>query len=364
MSQELIAVDIALLKRLEPMTSLAMEQLEYLSTQATIEKLAPGTHLFHQGIADRKMFYLLRGDVELSSDKNEERQIVTAVQNDSTTSVQPLAKDQPRRVTATAVTEVEVVCLDGELVETMMAWGQFASHEPAVIMSEEGVIYVDKGHWLQKMYRSPIFRNLPPANIEQLLDLLDPIRVKSGDLIIRQGERGDYFYMIDEGIALVTRVVDDENESVELAEINMGSSFGEAALISDKPRNASVSMITDGVLLRLSKNDFVRLLKEPALQWVTHSELQTKLKKGAQVLDVRMSSEFAHGHLLGALNIPIQELHRRVRELDREQHYVCCCESGRRGSAAAFILGQYGVQASVLKGGLDNLPDQNLLVAG
>ncbi len=358
-------VDIALLQRLEPVAQLAVEQLEYILTHSSIEKYAAGTCLFRQGDKDRKMLYLLQGDIEISTDNDSVgKRMVSAAAPGKDASLHPITREQPHHITATAITEVTMVCLDADLVETMLAWDQFMHREPEIILSGAGFMSIDKGQWVQKMYRSPIFRSLPPANIEQLLDLLEPLHVNAGDIIIRQGDPGDYFYMLDEGTALVTRVVEDENESIELAELGTGSSFGEAALISDKPRNASVSMMTDGVLLRLAKEDFIRLLKEPVLQWVTYEELHTSVQAGAQVLDVRMPSEFMHGHLSGALNIPVQELHRRIKELDKALRYICCCESARRSSAAAFILGQYGIQASVLKGGLDNLPDQGLLMQG
>lgn len=371
-------VEITLLQRLEPVASLAVEQLEYIAMYTKVEKHAPGTCLFRQGDKDYKMLYLLQGDIEISSDKKTEKHTISANFSENQTNLYPVApavKDQPRHVTATALTHVKVIRLDSELVETMMVWNQFMRREPEVIMSGEGVINVDKSQWVQKMYRSPIFRHLPAANIEQLLDSLEPIRVNAGDVIIRQGDVGDYFYMLNEGTALVTRVVTDvkgpalgvtgsgksEDESIELAELSAGSSFGEAALLSDKPRNASVSMVTDGVLLRLAKADFVRLLNEPTLHWVKQGELQAKLDAGARGLDVRMPAEFAHGHLRGSINIPIQELHQRIKELDKTQYYICCCEAGRRSSAAAFILGQYGIKASVLKAGLDSLPDKSLL---
>ncbi len=376
-------VDITLLQRLEPVASLAPEQLEYILMYSKIERYAPGTCLFRQGDEDFTMLYLLRGDIGLSSENGAGNQMISANYQENSANFHPITTDQPRRMTATTLTEAEVVRLDSDLVETMMVWNQFMRREPEVIMSGEGVMNVDKSQWVQKMYRSPTFRHLPAANIEQLLDSLEPIRVNAGDVIIRQGDAGDYFYMLNEGTALVTRVVTggdgsaigvpgsvkgvagvskSEDESIELAELSAGSSFGEAALLSDKPRNASVSMVTDGVLLRLAKADFVRLLNEPTLHWVKQGELQAKLNAGARGLDVRTPSEFAHGHLQKSINIPIQELHQRIKDLDKAQYYICCCEAGRRSAAAAFILGQYGIKASVLKAGLDSLPDKSLMV--
>ncbi len=49
----------------------------------------------------------------------------------------------------------------------------------------------------------------------------------------------------------------------------MGDAFGEEALLSDAKRNANVTMETNGALMRLSKDDFNELLKEPMLSWLT-----------------------------------------------------------------------------------------------
>ena len=125
-------------------------------------------------------------------------------------------------------------------------------------------------------------------------------------------------------------------------------------MISDKPRNATVSMMTDGVLLRLSKEDFNKLLKQPTLHWVDLEQACSEVSKGAKWLDVRAVSEYQHSHLPGAINIPMKELHNRIRDLDHSVSYICCCQTGRRSSTAAFILTKYGIKASVLQEGLEH----------
>lgn len=360
MSSSSSTVSSELLKRLEPLASLTQEQLDHLAAKAEIERVAAGETLFREGETDRKMVYLLRGEVRLDSTQTDGQQRVLGLLTAAAESCDPLDRDQPRRSTAMAVTDAEIIRLDSNFIESMLAWSQFASREPEIIMSAEGVLSVDKARWIAKISRSPIFKYLHPANIEKLLDQLEPVRVNAGDVIIRQGDVGDYCYFIDEGMALVTCVKDDESETIELAELVEGDGFGEMALISGQPRNATVSMTTDGVLLRLSKADFVELLKEPPLQWVAYGQAQALIAKGAQWLDVRTASEFAHAHLPGAVNIPGQDLHRRMRELDRTSVYICYCDTGRRSSAVVSILGQYGIRAHVLQGGVNGVPRDGL----
>lgn len=341
------------LRRLDPVLNLSPDQIDELATQTRVERHAAGSVLFREGDEDHHLIYLLKGDVQLTADGTNPEHVAST----SPEALRALGMGRPRNVTATCLSACEVIRIDGDLLEAMITWGQLATQEPEVVMTGDGIFTVDKGSWLKKMVKSPTFKNLPPANIEQLLDKLEPIKVQAGQLIIRQGDPGDYFYMIDQGSALVTRQAgDDEEESIELAELSEGRAFGEAALISDKPRNATVSMMSDGVLLRLSKADFLTLLNEPNVRWIDYDAARSLVPKKALWLDIRLQSEYAGAHLPGALNIPVQQLHRRARDLGRNVAYICYCDSGRRSSAASFILKQHGLEAYVLRDGIDALP--------
>jgi CRP-like cAMP-binding protein len=346
------------LQRLEPLASLPADQLRELVEGAGIESLAPGQCLFRAGDTDRKAVYLLQGALELRPHDATGSQTINAAGAEAR---YPIADEQPRRVTAVAVTPAEIIRIDKELLDNLLTWGQLSAPEEDVVMSEDGIITINKADWLKTMIKSPTFRRLPPANVEQLLHRLEPIIVHAGNTIIRQGDAGDYFYMIDQGIALVTRNPDNDEDSIEMAELNPGASFGEAALISDNPRNATVSMMSDGILLRLSKEDFNKLLRQPTLLAVDYDRAARDVAAGtARWVDVRLASEFDHSHLPGAINIPMRALHRDARELDKSVAYVCYCQTGSRSSAAVFVLRNYGINASVLQNGLQNVPAQAL----
>lgn len=335
---------------LQPLASLTTDQIRELLDEATVETLSPGQTLFRRGDHNDQTLYVLRGRIRL--DDGSDNGNTTLVEAGSESARHPLADDEPRRLTAIADGPAEILCIDREHLDIMLTWGDISAPETDVVMCEEGIISINKADWLRTMIKSPTFRNLPAAHIETLLDRLEPVMVKSGQVIIRQGDIGDYFYMIDEGTALVTRNPDDDEDSVELAELERGATFGEAALISDTPRNATVSMMSDGVLLRLAKDDFLELLKQPTLQWLDYPTAAAMVKHNACWIDVRQPAEFIHDHLPGAINIPMRDLHRRARELSTATNYICVCQTGRRSSAAAFVLMQYGLRAGVLEDGM------------
>jgi rhodanese-related sulfurtransferase len=202
------------------------------------------------------------------------------------------------------------------------------------------------------LLQSKAFHRIPPANLQAVFMRLQRVDFRAGEVVIRQGGEGDCLYIIVKGTCVVTRETPLNKEGIKLAELRMGDTFGEEALMSDTKRNATVTMGTDGCLMRLSKDDFRKLLHEPLLEWVDYSQARQVIAQGGQWIDVRLPSEFEHYRAEGAINIPLYSLRMKMNGLDRNRHYVVCCDTGRRSSACAYILSERGFTASVLKGGL------------
>jgi rhodanese-related sulfurtransferase len=178
---------------------------------------------------------------------------------------------------------------------------------------------------------------------------------RAGEVVIQQGAEGDYFYAIVSGKCAVTRETPLNRSGLKLAELGVGDTFGEEALISEARRNATVTMLTDGVLMRLNKQDFRELMNEPLVRWVTYAEAQQLVKRGGRWLDVRLPSEYQNLAIEGSSNIPLYFIRLKFSTLDRSRPYVVYCDTGRRSAAAAFILVERGFDAYVLQGGIDSV---------
>lgn len=63
--------------------------------------------------------------------------------------------------------------------------------------------------------------------------------------------------------------------------------------------------------------------------------------EGALLLDVRTPSEFGGGHVAGAVNVPVDELERRLAEIPKGREIVVYCRSGARSARAATVLQQH-----------------------
>lgn len=213
---------------------------------------------------------------------------------------------------------------------------------------------VNKAVLGEKIRQSELFRDLPSKNLDEMVSRMETVRVRSGETIIREGAEGDYYYVLASGTAKVSRRMKEGAEPHVVAELLEPTAFGEEALISNAKRNATVTMSSDGVILRLSKNDFDEYVKEPLVTWLSAAEAQQKIQSGARWIDVRDPEE-SKSHLHGAIEIPMPDLRERASELNKATLYICYCENGRLSSTAAFLLRQRGYSVGVLRGGLQAL---------
>jgi len=348
-------VDAETLQGLEPIASLSAPRIRELAAKTPVEGIGPGVRLFAEGERDHKLVYLLSGEIELRSHTNTQVQRITAGMPETW---RPIDNKQPRQWTAMTVSDAEVIRIDMEQFDHMLTWDQMATAEAS---PKTKTVVKGEGDWRTKLRSTLAFNNIPAANIEKVFERMEALEVTVGDVVIRQGDPGDFFYLIDKGSAKVTRQMMGKGKPVELAEIGAGVAFGEEALISDKPRNANVVMISEGRLMRLAKKDFLALLKEPLLDHIDLNRALEKLNDDAVFLDVRVPSEFKESRLPNAVNIPLHELRQRIGELNANTYYVCYCSTGRRSSAAAFLLSNQGLKSSVLKNGLQDVPSSLLI---
>ncbi|KAI8831266.1 cyclic nucleotide-binding-like protein [Chytridium lagenaria] len=101
--------------------------------------------------------------------------------------------------------------------------------------------------------------SLEPYERHKIADALESVVYNDGDVVIKQGESGENFYIIESGQARVTQT-DSEGVERELPGLGRGSYFGELALLTNQPRKATVSAIGRLKLATLGKKAFVRLL--------------------------------------------------------------------------------------------------------
>jgi rhodanese-related sulfurtransferase len=305
---------VQLLKTFAPLDGLKRDNLAALAKKVSVRTMPAGRLLFKEGDTDKRTVWVVGGMVEMQ----EGSRTVAMIRGGTPEARNPLSPQIPRKLTARAIDEVHYLAIDSDLLDVMITWDQTGTYEVAELQTQlEGAGSDD---WMTTLLQTKAFHRIPPANIQAIFLRMQRVPYKAGEVVIKQGDEGDFFYAIVSGKCIVTR---------------------ETPL-----------MLTDGVLMRLNKQDFRELMNEPLLQWVSYEQAREIVAKGGKWLDVRLPSEHQNLSIEDSLNIPLYFIRLKISALDRNVPYVVYCDTGRRSSAAAFILVERGFDAYVLTGGL------------
>src|SRR5512145_1456526 len=172
---------------------------------------------------------------------------------------------------------------------------------------------------LKDLRKSPLFEGLSDEELQKLMDMAEPMSLRAGDVLMRQGEMGDAAYVVIKGEFEVQK---QSGQSVIKIDVrNPGDVVGEMALLSRATRTATVIAKTDGEALRISPEAFDELLissstaARAVLRWV-----MARLNQNESLLHQQekmaalgtMSAGLAH-----ELNNPAAAAQRSAAELNK-----------------------------------------------
>ena len=332
-------VDLDELKRFIPFDSLTDSHLEEIRGQIGVMNPGPQRIVFKRGSATREAFFLISGAVDLTDEHFEIRHFPA----DDDENYLALDNYGQHHVNCITTEPTTFYTIDREHLDLLMTWVQAAE---AMLDEGDNESEVD---WMEALLQSGVFSQVPPSKIQSLFVKFEEREVKLGEVIVSEGEPGDSFYVIKQGKAMVSRKRAGREETV--AALTAGHYFGEDALISDAPRNATITMTSDGVLMCLDQESFREILQETVIQTVTEEEMERLSEDGDRacvLLDVRLPMEFKHDRRPGARNIPLTDLRREVKSLEKDFIYVVSCDGGGRSQLGAYLLSEAGLEAYVL----------------
>lgn len=244
-----------------------------------------------------------------------------------------------RQLHVRAASDVDCLAIDSDELDDLLGWGFLG----AFLMPEPHL---------------KVFHRLPVESVSRALRCLVERPVAAGQTIVTQGEPGEHYYVILEGEAEVWETDAAGGAPQLVNRLVDGDSFGEAALLSEGPRTATVTMATPGRLLVLSKADFDALLKPPMVEVIAAADAKALVDRGdARWLDCRHPAEHAERRIPGAELVPLDSLrHDGVFSIEAGMPYIVYCRNGRRSRAAVFLLRERGIAARALAGGIADWP--------
>lgn len=358
-----------LLHRFPALAALPERLQERLWAVAAQLRLAAGESVFQDLAAEPEFsHFLLDGQVRLTGP----RQQVRDIDADTPEALRALELGRSAGWNCVSVSACQVLQVPNAVLDLLLEQARFA--DTYVVREIESVPLEAKAasdeipadvvvDWMERLLQTPFFRDIPAASIYGLFQRLEPVSVRAGEVLIQQGEAGQHFFILSKGRAEVLRQ-QPSGQWVRLAVKQPGEGFGEEALLSAQPRNATVRMLSDGEVRRLSADDFEALLKNPVLVRLTAAEAAEKITAGNGVwLDVRSPEAHQNDGLPGTLHIPLPLLRARMGVLG-QRPVVVLCDQGYQSSVAVYLLRERGLDAWMLQGGVEALREYRRFAQG
>jgi len=326
-----------------PLNTLKTEALGELIKTSAPRHLFSGDIIFNQGSTDQIHIYLLKGKLELF----EFDESVEVINAEDSKAKFPIGHQFPRQYTCKIKGNAEFIIFDSRIINDLLASDKGQDYQ-----IDTGVVEAESGDWMSQLLQCGVFQKLPAANIQAVMMNMEEVAYNAGDSVVVQGDDGDYFYLIHQGRCVVLQ---DQGNGIdkEIVQLGPGQSFGEDALLSDKPRNSTVRMLTGGVLLRLSKENFVERVKKTIALSATFEELLKRKEEDETHhiiwLDIRPQIKFDKISIKGSINIPLSTLRFQASSLSTDHHYFVVGENEKNGATAAYILVDGGLDTTILK---------------
>src|SRR5215207_9154722 len=172
---------------------------------------------------------------------------------------------------------------------------------------------------LNDLRKSPLFQGLSDDELQRLMDMAEPVSLRAGEILIKQGETGESAYVVIKGELEVQKQTGQSLIKIDVR--NPGDVVGEMALLSSSPRNATIIAKTDVETLRIPQEAFEKLLSSSTtaamavLHWVmsrlTQNESLLHQQEKMAALGT-MSAGLAH-----ELNNPAAAAQRSASELNK-----------------------------------------------
>lgn len=327
--------------RLLPLATLKAAARDVLFDAAELVSVHEGQLVYGQNQEDDYVYFLVDGAVEILSDGAPLRRLDAA----EPLARRPLDSAKVKRQTVKALCASRYYRIPREVIERV-APRAFAA--PQRFFEVGDVAGQVTGNWMMHMLRSTLFGVLEPERVQAVFQRMHREHVAAGDVLCREGEPGTDFFVVERGCCEVVRGAADA-EPRQLADLGVGDMFGEQALITERPRGATVTMITDGSVMRLDAADFDSLIRPRLVRPISCEEAAGRIAAGtASWLDVRPAEQRILAPIEGAEALPLSHLRQKLHRLDRERLYVTAAEQRADAELAAFLMTSRGYRAQPL----------------
>ena len=339
------------LQALVPLNRLSRARRDIVIDACEIRNYPAEAFIYRAGDEDDNLYYLLEGTVTLYWHHKPLKQI----SDESTAAKRAFERPGVKRHSIKADRDVVIAVVPSEILAQQMRAARLlnqASLEVSDIAAEKS------SNWMIRLLQSALFAELPARNIQEVFARMERKPVLADQVVLKQGDPGDFYYVIEQGFCEVTRRTAGRSRDIHLADLKPGDTFGEEALIANRARGATVTMLTDGVLMRLAKTHFRKLIQQPLLKPLSVEAALSAIADETRCIDIRYPEQVAREPLPNAVNIPFNIVRLQAKRLDKEYQYLVCGRSPGQNAIAGFLLLERGVTVRYLDGSVHELRNQ------
>jgi CRP-like cAMP-binding protein len=271
-------------------------QLAELASGFSVRELQEGEVLIREGEQGHEFYVLTEGRLRIDRDgpNGDDVHLGDAVPGECVGDL-ALLRDAPRRATVTALKPSTVLVLERARFRSLLE-----AHPGARDAVEARIAHVER--WTAARLHRPSAEEVVnqlsavlPGVHRELLDSIEPeiqwVTLPRGTVLMREGDPADCVYFVVSG-QLVAWTEREDMARLTLNEVGPGESVGEMALLGMGPRTATVEIVQDSELLRLSRRAFDDLLNsDPTsgaiLARIVAARLQRALKLRSTVAQLR-----------------------------------------------------------------------------
>lgn len=223
-------------------SNLESEELKTVIDAFEEKNMKSGEVVIKEGDYGDVVYLIESGELTCSKKKNGEEVNLKTYNAGESFGELALLYNAPRAATITTKTDSTLWALDRECFNYIVKEAAMKKRE----------------RYENELKNVELLQTIDSYELSQICDALKTEKVQKGTKIITQNEEGNKFYILEEGEAYATKIIDNKEEKV--MDYTKGMYFGELALLKNEPRAASVIAKTDCVLLTLDRKAFKRLL--------------------------------------------------------------------------------------------------------
>ncbi len=334
------------LKKYNYFSSFSDDALEALAGKIKVVNFPAGTEIVKEGAIGDSFYFVKEGQLEVTKKtKSGEAAKLAVVGSGQGFGEMALLTCSVRSSSVTAITGVELFELSKSDFEDVVL--EESAFRSMICRKAKEHVQFNSIKTLQP------FQLLEPAKMYAVMEKMTEKKYAADEDIIKQGDKGDFYYIIKSGSVAVLKKKKGEEEYKQVAMLRDGDAFGEEALIRDDPRNATCRTVQETTVLALNKKDFDQIVKAAFMENIFPEEilLDTYLDDYV-VIDARIPAEYEEEHIYGAVNIPVEVLREKCAEFDKSKQYITYCLNDSRGMVATFLLRNRGFDSRCLRGGV------------